>query len=442
MPLPVPSLDDTTFDDLVAEGHALIPRAFPAWTDHNESDPGVTLLELFAFLVESLIYRFDRIPDRTLVNLVRLVGVEPRPGQPTGDLLAVAAGTPTRPTAAVTAADVVALVRGGLLAIDPPLATDLPAGTPVEWLDPRVPATVTPARPTPGRPAGAAAGPPVEPAATATAGAAQPAAGAATGPAAGQAASPAPGRAVGASRPAGPPVGRLAAAVPAGATTVPVLPPPTGWPSPPAGWPEPPTGPIRLAGPDGPQDAVATAAVDRAEAVAADPAGGPGGSGLVRVVLVPAGAPAAAPVPAESLLQQAFELLRARTLLTTRVQAVGPVYRPVRIGVVVVRDPATLLRRDAVAAAVGSALAGYLSPVTGGAAGQGWEFGRPVFRSELYGLLEGVPGVDHVATLLLDGDASTQALPLHDDPALAALSLVRLAAPDVTVLDPGSAAAP
>jgi len=434
MPLPVPSLDDTTFDDLVAEGHALIPRAFPGWTDHNESDPGVTLLELFAFLVESLIYRFDRIPDRTLVNLARLVGVEPRPGQPTDDLLAVAAGTLTRPTAAVTAADIAALVRGGLLAVDPPLATDLPAGTPVEWLDPRVPATVTPAGPTPGPPAAAVAGraatgPTVAPAATTT-----------TGPALAQAA--------GASPPAGAAVGRLATAVPAGATTIPVLAPAAGWPSPPAGWPEPPTGPIRLAGPDGPQDAVATAAVARAEAVAADPAGGadepdgPGGSGLVRVVLVPAGAAGDGPVPAESLLQQAFELLRARTLLTTRVRAVGPVYRPVRIGVVVVRDPATLLRRDAVAAAVGSALAGYLSPGTGGAAGRGWEFGRPVFRSELYGLLEGVPGVDHVATLLLDGDASTQALPLHADPALAAQSLVRLDAADVTVLDPGSAAAP
>jgi hypothetical protein len=361
MPLPVPSLDDTTFDDLVAEGHALIPRAFPGWTDHNQSDPGVTLLELFAFLVESLIYRADRVPDATLANLARLVGVRPLPGQSAGDLLAAAAAVVARPTAAVTAADTESLLRTGLLAIDPALPDDLPGGTPVGWTRPGV----TP--------------------------------------------------------------GRLVAATPAGSTAIGVLPPPAGWPDP------APAGPLRLLGPGGPLDVTASPAVARARVV---PAAGP--DDPVRAVLVPVGGDG----PAAALLEQAYRLLRSRTLLATRVRAIGPAYRSVSIHVTVVRDVGTLLRGDAVEAAVRSALTGYLSPLTGGDAGQGWEFGRPLYRSELYGLLEAVPGVDHVATLLLDGDPVLPALPLDGAPATAAVSLVSLDDLAVTVLDAGSAAAP
>ena len=78
MPLPRPSLDNRRWDQLVAEGRALIPRLAPAWTDQNASDPGITLVELAAWLSEQNIYRFDRVPDEALRAFVRLVGVEPR----------------------------------------------------------------------------------------------------------------------------------------------------------------------------------------------------------------------------------------------------------------------------------------------------------------------------------------------------------------------------
>jgi predicted phage baseplate assembly protein len=73
MPLPKPALDNRVYDQLVAEGRAQIPRLAPRWTDHNASDPGITLLELAAWLSEQNIYRFDRPSDEALRGFARLV---------------------------------------------------------------------------------------------------------------------------------------------------------------------------------------------------------------------------------------------------------------------------------------------------------------------------------------------------------------------------------
>jgi hypothetical protein len=75
MPLPIPHLDDRTFDDLVAEGRSLIPRYSAAWTNFNVSDPGITLMELFAYLVESAIFELDQVPPETIARFLRLVGI-------------------------------------------------------------------------------------------------------------------------------------------------------------------------------------------------------------------------------------------------------------------------------------------------------------------------------------------------------------------------------
>lgn len=77
MPLPKPTLDNRRFDQLVSEGRALIPRLAPRFTDHNASDPVITLLELGAWLSEQNIYRFDRLSEEAARAFVRLVGIEP-----------------------------------------------------------------------------------------------------------------------------------------------------------------------------------------------------------------------------------------------------------------------------------------------------------------------------------------------------------------------------
>src|SRR5947208_569812 len=48
MALPVPNLDDRRFQDLVDDAKRLVQQKCPEWTDHNVSDPGVTLIETFA----------------------------------------------------------------------------------------------------------------------------------------------------------------------------------------------------------------------------------------------------------------------------------------------------------------------------------------------------------------------------------------------------------
>ena len=87
MTLPLPRLDDRTFEMLLREGRALIPRRAPGWTDHNVHDPGITLLELFAYLTEQDIYRLDRIPPASTRAFLRLVGIEPNPPGVAGTVL-------------------------------------------------------------------------------------------------------------------------------------------------------------------------------------------------------------------------------------------------------------------------------------------------------------------------------------------------------------------
>ncbi|MBV1796830.1 putative baseplate assembly protein [Siccirubricoccus sp. G192] len=82
MPLVAPELDDRRFDDLMAEVRARIPRYAPEWTDHNDSDPGIILAKLFAWMTELTLYRVNRIPDRATIKFLELVGVTPKPAGP------------------------------------------------------------------------------------------------------------------------------------------------------------------------------------------------------------------------------------------------------------------------------------------------------------------------------------------------------------------------
>jgi predicted phage baseplate assembly protein len=79
MPLPLPNLDDRRWADLVDEGRTLIPRYAPGWTNQNISDPGITLVELFAWLTEGTIYRLNRVPARHRRKFLALIGFNPHP---------------------------------------------------------------------------------------------------------------------------------------------------------------------------------------------------------------------------------------------------------------------------------------------------------------------------------------------------------------------------
>jgi len=155
-------------------------------------------------------------------------------------------------------------------------------------------------------------------------------------------------------------------------------------------------------------------------------------SGRVSVLVLPAGGDdaadgsARAPRVDEATRRALWGFLEERRLIATRVHVVAPVYVPVRVEAVVVRradvpDPAPPgtwgpvppadVRRDVL-----DALAAWLHPLRGGPGGRGWPFGGDVHRSDLYAVLERVPGVDHVMELRLsspcaDGDAACVAAP-------------------------------
>jgi len=82
MTLPIPQLDDLAWSELVGESRDLLPSTAPSWTDHNIHDPGITILELLAWLSEHTCYRLDQIPDHHRRRFLSLLGVaddDPRP---------------------------------------------------------------------------------------------------------------------------------------------------------------------------------------------------------------------------------------------------------------------------------------------------------------------------------------------------------------------------
>lgn len=82
MGLPIPNLDDKTFDELVEEARSLIARFAPEWTDHNVHDPGITFIELFAWLAEMQIYQLNRVTDENCEKFLKIVGLHPSAAEP------------------------------------------------------------------------------------------------------------------------------------------------------------------------------------------------------------------------------------------------------------------------------------------------------------------------------------------------------------------------
>lgn len=80
MALPTPNLDDLRFQkDLVDKVRRQIATYCPEWTDYNLSDPGITLIEMFAWMTEQVVYRLNRVPDKNYIKFLELLGVQLQP---------------------------------------------------------------------------------------------------------------------------------------------------------------------------------------------------------------------------------------------------------------------------------------------------------------------------------------------------------------------------
>ena len=82
MPLEAPILDDRRFDDLLEEAQQRIVRYAPEWTDFNDSDPGMTLVQLFAWLTEMMLHQMNQLPERNYIKFLQLLNMELNPALP------------------------------------------------------------------------------------------------------------------------------------------------------------------------------------------------------------------------------------------------------------------------------------------------------------------------------------------------------------------------
>ena len=82
MPIKPPNLDDRRYADIVGEARSLIPQYCPEWTNFGDADPGMTLVQLFAWMTELIIYRLNRVPDKTYIHFLNFIGEERRPARP------------------------------------------------------------------------------------------------------------------------------------------------------------------------------------------------------------------------------------------------------------------------------------------------------------------------------------------------------------------------
>src|SRR5215469_7292430 len=90
MPLIPPSLDDRSYDDLVQDMLANIPAHTPEWTSAQPGDPGRTLIELFAWLADTILYRANLIPERQRLAFLKLLGQPMQAASPARGVVSLA----------------------------------------------------------------------------------------------------------------------------------------------------------------------------------------------------------------------------------------------------------------------------------------------------------------------------------------------------------------
>ena len=134
MPLSEPKIDDRSFDQIVSDLRLRIPRYAKEWTNFNDSDPGMTLLQLFAWLTDLMLYRMNKVPLKNYIKFLKLLGEELEPpGPATAHLTFVtkpntqAAPVPARTAISASLGDggdpLVFETERGLDLISPPLDT-------------------------------------------------------------------------------------------------------------------------------------------------------------------------------------------------------------------------------------------------------------------------------------------------------------------------------
>ncbi|MCX8131165.1 MAG: hypothetical protein N3I35_13830 [Clostridia bacterium] len=402
MPLSVPDIDDRTYEQLVAEARTLIPKNFPVWTDHNPSDPGITLLELFAFLMEAGIYQINRVPEQSLEHFAGLMGIKRQQGEEIEQMLCRAMKVLTEKSRAITTEDMIYLIQQPGIFYDTTTALKLKyfAGTPVcdmevseiigsisVWHDDG-------------------------------------------------------SKTLEISMEAGKRLfegdvilfddkGRLECAVVERAvygvkTTTVVLKTSTYFnhgkkakirkiisPM------DPCKSSLAVAVKQGEKGIVLKNAMDAKRSyvfrvgmpdscdylcvneVNISRVAVESKKDFVNLIIVPYSDTEATPQPSDDLRQKVFEYIRSICPVSTRIRVNKPEYEDICIHICAVRERGSIIDKGMLRSNIHEAVRDFLNPLPDNAGGKGWEFGRTVYRSELYRIIEDVKGVDHVKQLLL-----------------------------------------
>ncbi len=93
---------DRTFDDILGDLRSRIPRYNPQWTNYNDSDPGITLMQLFAWLAEMTLHRMNGVPRKNYLKFAHLLGLQLRSALPATVQLAFTA-KPAEPPSTIKA---------------------------------------------------------------------------------------------------------------------------------------------------------------------------------------------------------------------------------------------------------------------------------------------------------------------------------------------------
>ena len=125
MALTSPSLDDLSYDPLVALMTERIPIVAPDWTDWNDSDPGIAMIQLFAHMAEQVGYRLNRVPEKTYVEFLKLAGIRLRPAVAASTQMAFSLTRPAQTEALLIPAYARIDAKGGD-GTPPSFETDLP----------------------------------------------------------------------------------------------------------------------------------------------------------------------------------------------------------------------------------------------------------------------------------------------------------------------------
>lgn len=374
MPLTLPRLDDRAYADLVEEARALIPSVYPEWTDHNPSDPGITLIELFAWLTEMLIYRTDQVPDRHRLTFLKLLN------------------GPDRKTSLIEAANLDPDTRARLLTLlygpvdaSPELLAAYRAeqrNPPPDLVEEAIRVTIIGLRQ---RNRAVTGQDFVSLAQEASADIARvlcvPRRDLEAGTEAARTANQ-PGH-----------VSVLVVPLVFAVTTQTL---------------------VRLAADGLPAELIQVRGEEMSgallplrgreftgEAAFTDALRAAIGDTLLTQfkAQIARRSYATSPRLSNALRDLVWKYLDERRTLTTRHHVVGPFYAPLRVQVLAARRSDA--RADLARAAVAQALVDFLHPLSGGHDGKGWPFGRDIYVSELYELLEAVPGIDYVPDIAL-----------------------------------------